>query len=249
MTDITPEEALARGVELMKRQPGLVIVLLRAFLAVSRPGFARLHADAMAADALYRESEVRRTGKQPAPGWPEFRLSGGQDLAKNLNYYGFTMAQNALRLSSANGLLLSVDQLLRSLWTGLELTSSDEAGPSYGDSVRLTKLIRATTNGLRHGHVWSENTTDAQALENMATLRRAGVVDPLQPDVPIIVLRIISPEYFGFEDAVMSACDDLVKAKFPGASADAFWGQFIERPFTFAGKFTYLDVIEPKAPT
>jgi hypothetical protein len=65
-----------------------------------------------------------------------------------------------------------------------------------------------------------------------------GVADPLVPDVPVVVLRLISQVYFGFEDAVTSAFEDVIRAKYPGASADKFWSQFLERPFTFTGKFT-----------
>jgi hypothetical protein len=210
MTADSPKPAewnSAASVDTIKKPPVSAVAVSRVIFALVRPAFAMQYSQAMSADELYRASEMRRTGKAPKSSGPDLS-SIADGLIVNLNYFGFTMTQNAARLAAAGGLILTLDQLFKDVRKGFGWAVSVHAGTSYG-GVKLTELILATGNHIRHSANWRD-AKDPSSITECLTLKRAAIADPLSVDVPVEVLRLIGATYFLFEDAVVEALSDLM---------------------------------------
>jgi hypothetical protein len=72
---------------------------------------------------------------------------------------------------------------------------------------KLSKVIRAATNYIRHAHEWRWNdkrkTSDAKVLKSLG-------IDYEREDVPLRILDVIGAgDYFAFEDACSATLTDI----------------------------------------
>jgi hypothetical protein len=107
-------------------------------------------------------------------------------------------------------------------------------GPVYGNGVKLTAMLRATTNAIRHLSEWSDlkfpyenpatlaaRDSSRRQLDNIYVLQRAfgiGINEPIRDVVSWRTIVVIDglygtspPEYVRFENAVMEAAMDIAR--------------------------------------
>lgn len=179
----------------------------RAAVSLLRPTMSKLYCDMEGADSLYRESERMRTDTEPAADGPDLASAlSTHGLLKNLDYIGFSIAQNSSRIALATSLVLQVDALFRQVRDAFQLPE----GGKLSGPIPLTQLLRAAGNQIRHARIWrSKSQTEQDRIEDIVALRQAGL-DPLRDDLPVHVVRVVGETYFGFEDAIKRAFDEIL---------------------------------------
>ena len=200
--------------------PQAVNLVWRGFIIAIRPALARLYVDTMSADLLVTES-ISRTTKDSLTGL-------------NLSALGMAMvfggAQATARAATAAALIIFVDRLLKDVRPMTDPAPFD-FGPTFG-SVRLTRLVRAAGNHVRHGRDWPAVPDRDDVRDNMKTLQDAGIADPQADDVPLQVVKMLGATYFAFEDSLRSTLEDMTNSLAPtGADTDpiaAILGKKIE---------------------
>jgi hypothetical protein len=111
----------------------------------------------------------------------------------------------------ASSVLFFVDRFFRELKTVLPISAEREGGSEFG-GFKLTRLLRAATNYMRHKHDWKKS-GNAEEQEDMAVLEAVGVKFE-DENVASKVLKVIGiGSYIAFEDEVAKAFVELVLGK------------------------------------
>lgn len=212
----------AQMATLAKTAPQLVNGVWRFIIASIRPALARMHSEVMSADALVSESLAR----EPA--------SEGLNLGAMSMALVFGGTQATLRKALTAALVIHLDTFLKDVKAMTDPADFD-FGPSFG-STRFTRLVRATGNHIRHVGEW-RSAPGAQARRNMQRLSDAGIPDPCADDVPLQVLKLVGPTYFGLEDNLRATLQDVTAFLAPAGAETDF-----EK--LFAGKKWHLEVTD-----
>jgi hypothetical protein len=201
------EERSKAFVAALTTRPGLAALAVNAFLSTNRPTLSMLYSSARSSDEL-RAGLDERSQSKSSDG-----LKGLELVATLFGFVHNARVQAYTASAYASALLLLVDNGFYELKYVGDIDKDRHGGPLF-QGQEFSRLVRAATNQLRHGHGWRGEPQHSMAKQNIATLRAIGIEDVVSNSVPMLVLNVIRGDsYFEFEKSLGEALLCIILGK------------------------------------